>query len=243
MLTRKIAVSQPRRTAGEPRGRGLRRPPGGDHGEDHHGQDRRQVQVVGQDPDPVGADELHDDGAGRVLDPLTPGAHRPGHSPAGCCRAPPEEGRRRLGQREAARHHRDHGEAEQQQRGDVVQQALALQDTSSRCGGEAGAGQRSRPRRRAGRRWRPASPPPPRTGPGPWRGRPGDRRGGEADGDEDQARHRRPVVPQVAGRGVVAGVDQDGRYEQGERQVGRDADGGREGRERQPAPATASRAG
>ena len=51
----------------------------------------------------------------------------------------------------------------------------------------------------------------------------GDRGGGEADRDDDQARDRRPVVLEIAQRRVVRGVEQDRRDEQRQRQLGRQA--------------------
>ena len=49
----------------------------------------------------------------------------------------------------------------------------------------------------------------------------GHRRRGESDGENHQPGDRRPVVLQISRRGIVCGVEQHGRHEEGQRQLGR----------------------
>ena len=61
----------------------------------------------------------------------------------------------------------------------------------------------------------------------------GDRGGREANREDDQAGHRRPIVPEVSERRIVGCIEQHGRDEERQRKLGRDAEGGRAGKKRQ----------
>jgi len=52
----------------------------------------------------------------------------------------------------------------------------------------------------------------------------GDRGGREPDREYDQARHRRPILPEVSGRGVVSRIEQVGSDEERQCKLGRDAE-------------------
>ena len=62
---------------------------------------------------------------------------------------------------------------------------------------------------------------------------PRDRRGGQADGDDDEGHQWDDVPPEVAGRGVERRVQQDGGDEERERQIGLDLELGARGGEGQ----------
>ena len=184
--------------------------------------------MLGEDPDAERGDELQDDRAGHVLDAIQHpqrdhAQHRTDDDAAGDGeqerrrdRADREaaagDGRRSRGGRSAARWRRSAGS---RPRG------------SSGCGAAgAAAGAPRWPRRRpAAPRRRRARSPAPRAGPAPAPGR----RTATATvvsptANDDQAGDRQPVVAQVARRGVVGGVEQDRRDEEGERQLGRDGE-------------------
>ena len=57
--------------------------------------------------------------------------------------------------------------------------------------------------------------------------------GRESDRDDDQARHRRPVVPEVSERRVVRRVEQYGRDEERQRELGRERERRRAWNERE----------
>ena len=152
-----------------------------------------------------------------------------------CCR-PRRAGSVGATAAERERVHRDraNGEPVDQQRGGVVQQALAFEDRQDAMrrpelpqdrrrrrgvGRRDDGAERDRRRPRHRRHERADHP------------RDGDRR--QADADDDEARHRRPVVPQIARRGVVGRVQQDRRDEERQRQLRLEHELGRARHERE----------
>ena len=111
-------------------------------------------------------------------------------------------------------------DAVDQERAGVVEQALAFEDHQDPVRQLDLAQERSPPPHPAARRWRRARSPPPRAS----RAQPvrhqghGDR--GQADRGEHQRRDRRPVVAQVAQRGVEGRVQQDRRDEERQGELG-----------------------
>ena len=127
-----------------------------------------------------------------------------------------------------------HGEAIDQQRAGVVQQALAFEDGQDAMR-RSQLTQHGRCRRGVGRRDDGAE----RNRRGPRHGghqrarHHGDGDGGEAHGDHDQTGDRRPVVPEVSRRCVVRRVEQDGRHEERQGELGRDGERRRAGHKRE----------
>jgi hypothetical protein len=113
------------------------------------------------------------------------------------------------------------GDAIDQQRAGVVEQALAFEDLENTIG-QIDLAQDRRRRRRVGRRHDGAKRD--RRRPRHVRQQPVDqhryRGGGETYRDEYQRRDRQPVVAEVAHRGVECGVQQDRGHEQRQRQIG-----------------------
>ena len=127
--------------------------------------------------------------------------------------------------RSRRRRPRRHGQAIDQQRAGVVQQALAFenrQDALRRLqrpqhrGGRRGIGRRDDGAERDRRRPRQLGHEHARDD--------GDGGRREAHRDDDEAGDRRPVVAEVARRGVVGRVEQDRRDEQRQRQLGSDGE-------------------
>ena len=192
---------------------------------------------VGQDPDAERGDELKDDRGRHV--PHTTGQpqgepaerrtddHAAGHRQQEGrrdraerrSRWPPR--RRRRGDRSAARWRRSAGS---RLRGSSGCDAAAA----------AGAAPRLRPRRRAARRRRRARSPAPTAWPGiSARATRATAMVVRPTAQHDQARDRRPVVPEISRRRVVGGVEQDGRDEQRQRQLGSNGERGRARNERE----------
>ena len=95
-----------------------------------HGEHPGQLHRLGGDPEAEGSRELQHDDAGRLIDAaqdpqVDERGERPRHEAADDT---DQEGRRHLGKGEMAGHRRRHAEPVDQQRGGVVQKALAAQD-------------------------------------------------------------------------------------------------------------------
>ena len=120
--------------------------------------------------------------------------------------------------------HRADGEAVDQQRARVVQQALAFQDAQQALRRTQRAQHRGRGHR-VGR----GDDGTQRDGCSPGQARhedvgdDGHRSRREAHRDDHQADERHPVVAKIPQRRVIAGIDQDGRHEKGQHQIGRKA--------------------
>ena len=134
-----------------------------------------------------------------------------------------QEGRRNRRDGEAVRRDGSDGEAVDQERARVIQQALAFEDRQDAMrrpqraehGGRGdGVGRsddgaernRRRPRHRRDER----------------ADDDGDRGGRESDREHDQARDRRPVVLEISQRRVVRRIEQHGRDEERQRKLGRE---------------------
>ena len=135
-----------------------------------------------------------------------------------------QESRRNCGEGEAVGRGGSNGEAVDQERTGVVQQAFAFEDRQEAmrrsqraehggCGDGVGwSDDRAERNRRC-----------------PWHrryervGDDGDSGGRESDREDDQARHRRPVVPEIPERRVVRRIEQHGCDEERQRELGRDA--------------------
>ena len=133
-----------------------------------------------------------------------------------------QKGRRDAGEREAIRPGGLHGDAEDQECGRIIEETFALEDSEHAMRwvdapqhGGCGNGIRWRDDGTECDRGRP------REG---GNERPRDQRnscGRQGEGEDDQAEDGRAIVAEVAERGVVGGVQQHGRDEQGEGQLGR----------------------
>ena len=136
------------------------------------------------------------------------------------------------------------GDAIDQQRAGVVEQALAFEDLQHAIGQLDLAQDRDR----GGRiRRRDDGAERDRGGPRHVRQQPvrhkRDRSRGQADGDDDQGRDRHPVVAEIAQGGVEGGVEQHRRDEQRQRQIGSSVQDGLVGTNASSAPPMASKVG
>ena len=71
----------------------------------------------------------------------------------------------------------------------------------------------------------------------------GDGGGGESDREDDQARDRRPVIPEIPDGRVVGRIEEYGRDEQRQRKLGGTANAGAPGRNPRQAPPSARNTG
>ncbi len=206
--------AQPRRGA---RGRGA----GDGDGVGHDRQDAGEPEMLGDNPHREGAGELHDDRTRHVGDPCA-------------------EQHRELGEEvtrnEAAEQRQcdcggeglpaempGHGDADgdaiDQERAGIVEQAFALQDFQDAIGQFHRAQDRGG---RCGVRRRDDGPEHDRRRPRQVRHQPvrdhGDAGGRHANSDKHQGGDRQPVVPEIAQRGVIGRVEQHRRNEQRQRQ-------------------------
>ena len=205
----------------------FRRRPRDRHRVAHHRQHAREADVLGEDPDAEGADELQDDGRRHVAARVRSAAERANRAPdrPPRCR-PPRAGtsapprrrrsrrprpRRRRGGRSAARWRRSAGSRPRGWSGGDAADAAA-------------AARRSPRRRRAARRRRRARWPRPTACRAPARARPRRPRSVvRPTRNDDQAGDRRPVVAEISRRRVEGRVEQDGRDEQRQRELRRHA--------------------
>ena len=212
----------------------------------HHRQHTREPNALGQHPDGQRADELKDDRGRHVLHTIhhpqcePPERRADGHAAS----HREDESGGDCGHGQPVRRDGSNSEAVDQQSTRVVQQALAFEDRQdamrrsqlaehSRCGDSVG--------------WRD-------DGAERNRRRPGHRRhervdddgnggGGESDREYDQARHRRPVVPEISERRVVRRVEQHGGDEKRQRELGRSVNDGATGTNASSAPPSARNTG
>ena len=192
--------------------------------------------MLGENPHAERADELQNDGGRHVLHAFhqpqdEPPEHRARDHAAGHRQ---QERRRHCAEGEAVGGGGADGEAVDQERACVVQQALAFEDGQEAMGRSQGTehgGRRGGIGRRDDRTERNRRCPWHR-----WYQRvddDGDRGGREPDGEDDQAGDRRPVVPEIPGRRVVRRIEQHGRDEERQRQFGRDGKRGRARKKRE----------
>ncbi len=105
-------------------------PPGDGHGEADDGDDGRQSEVVGNDPDRESADELQDDRDRNVIDPCDDEHVEAGENDAhhDASTAGEQQSRRDAPARDDAGHRGADGQAIDEQGAGIVEQALALED-------------------------------------------------------------------------------------------------------------------
>ena len=201
---------------------------------DDHGDDCREADPLGEDPDAERADELKDRGARRVLHPPHDEEHQAGQHQASHQAADQRQPhhRRRIPEEQGTGGGYD-GHPIDQERGRVVEQAFPLQyredapwgpELAEHGGGCGRVGRRDDRAERDCRGDRQAGHLPPDDG---------DRGRGQEDRDERQRRDRHGVAAQVAWRCVEGGVEKHRGHEKRQRKVGLDADRRRERQERQ----------
>ncbi len=189
----------------------------------HHGQHAGQTNPVRQYPDAEGGDELENDCRRHVPHAIvqTQGDPPENRSDDNAANHAEQEGRRHSSDRKALSRNSTNREPIDQQRAGIVQQALALEDR------EDALWWFQLPKHRGGRgRIRRCDHGAERDRGRPWQGGhqrasdDGDRDGREAHREDDQPCHRRPVVPEVPRRRVVRRVEQHGRDEERQRELG-----------------------